>query len=78
MISLKLIEVDPTPGGCGLPESRKTKAISSSYQALVDYCKETFNYDISSEKKRGMWDIRYEIEPTDVVIVADNHSKFDK
>ena len=75
MTSLELIEVDPTPGGCGLPNSRTVKAVSSSYQTLVDYCKETFDSPIG--EKKDMWAVYYEIKNSNIVIVQENINKFD-
>jgi len=75
MTQLQLIEIDPTPGGCGLPEDRTIKAVSSSYKALVEHCKEKFNSPIG--KKENMWDVYYEIEDSKIAIVQEYISKFD-
>lgn len=74
MTNLKLIEVDPTPGGNGLPDSRTTKAVSVSYSALEDYCKENFGKPIGQPD--DMWAKYYVIEEADFVIVQPNQSKF--
>lgn len=76
MTSLQLVKIDPTPCGNGLPEIRTTKAVSSSYSALVEYCKETFETSIGKPVD-NLFDVYYEIEDTDIVIVSDNQSKFD-
>lgn len=75
MTQLQLIEIDPTPGGIGLPEIRTIKAVSSSYQALVEHCKEKFNSSIGMKEK--IWDVYYEIEDSEIVIVQESISKFD-
>jgi len=77
MTNLQLVEIDPTPGGNGLPDIRTVKAVSSSHSALVEYCKETFGSLVG--KPIGFsWEMYYEIEDTDVIIVSGNQSKFDK
>lgn len=62
-----LIEVDPTPGGGGLPDLRTPVAISSRESALRTYCAETFGKPIG-KPETFTWDKWYEIEGADMVI----------
>lgn len=76
MKSLVLIEIDPTPCFEGRCESRKTVAISSSYKAFENYCKETLGSVIG--KTDNSYIIYYEIQPSNVVIVQENNNRFNK
>lgn len=79
MTQLKLVEIDPNPAGNGLPEKRTIKAVSSSWSTLKEYCKETFGKTPNEdEDPKKMWEIRYEIESSNIVIVQENISKYDK
>ena len=83
MTQLQLVEVDPTPGGNGLPDTRTIKAVSSSWTTLKEYCKETYGKDATAPPadylgKNHTWDVHYIIEPSKIVIVQENISKFDK
>jgi len=79
MTQLQLVEVDPTPGGNGLPDIRTIKAVSTSWSTLKDYCKETFGKVPNEEDTPdNIWEIKYEIENSDIVIVQENISKYDK
>lgn len=49
MTQLELVEHDLNPCGEGKPISREVVAVSSSYSALVDHCKETYKQDIGHE-----------------------------
>lgn len=76
MTQLQLVEVDPEPGGLGLPNSRKIKAVSSSHSALVDYCQKAFGQQVGSVPGKSMWDVYYEIENSNIVIVQEVITKF--
>jgi hypothetical protein len=79
MTQLQLVEVDPNPGFNGLPETRTIKAVSTSWSTLKEYCKETFGTLPSKDIDiKRIYDIRYEIEESNIVIVQENVSKFDK
>lgn len=71
MTQLQLVEVDARKENV----VRTIKAVSSSWSTLKEYCKETYD-KTPNEKPDSMWDIRYEIEPSDIVIVRENISKF--
>jgi len=75
MTQLQLIEVDPNPGGNELPETRTIKAVSSSYKALEDYCEKTFGR--GTGKVSGTWELYYEVEDSEIVMVPCNQNRFD-
>jgi len=77
MTQLQLVEIDPNPGGDGLPDTRKIKAVSSSWSTLKGCCKETYG-KTPNVTPDDMWEVRYEIESSDIVIVQENISKYDK
>jgi hypothetical protein len=83
MTNLQLVEVDPTPGGNGLPALRTVVAISSSWKALEDYCLDTYGKNATAPPenyfgKNHTWEVHYVIEPSSVVIVRENINKFQK
>jgi len=77
MTQLQLVEIDTNPGGNGLPDKREVKAVSSSWSTLKGYCKETYGQEPNVMPK-DVFHVRYEIEPSDITIVQENISKFDK
>jgi len=71
MTQLQLVEIDSRK-----EISVKTvKAVSSSWTTLKDYCKETYG-KTPNDKSDSNWEIRYEIEESDIVVVRENISKF--
>ena len=83
MTQLQLVEVDPTPGGNGLPDIRTVKAVSSSWSSLKDYCMKVYGKEAIPAPKDYMgqnhtWDVHYVIEPSNIVMVQESISKFDK
>ena len=77
MTQLQLIQIDPTPVGYGSPEKKTVLAVSSSWSALRDYCIENYG-QTPNDNPDSIWDVRYKIEKSNIVIVRDNASRFDK
>jgi len=45
------------------------RAVSTSYSALVEHCKETYGHDITAEVYEGGVDREFTIEPTEITLV---------
>jgi hypothetical protein len=72
MTQLELVEHDLNPCGEGKPIIRQVVAVSSSYSALVEHCKETYGSEIGHEKCNDN-EMYYTIHESKIVIVP---SKF--
>jgi hypothetical protein len=73
MTQLQLVEVDARK-----EQIKKTiKAVSTSWSTLAKYCQDTFGQEPSEPSNPG-WEVTYKIEESDIVIVQENTSKFDK
>lgn len=73
MTQLQLVEVDARKEQI----KRTVKAVSSSWSVLKEYCQKTYG-QTPNEGFSTNWDVSYEIEQSDIVIVQENISKFDK
>ena len=74
MTQLQLVEVDARKEQI----TRKVKAVSTSWSTLKKYCEDTFGQTPNGDGSTADWYVTYEIEESDIVIVRENTSKFDK